>query len=204
LSSGSDIVFRLRQEINIIISNKIHLTIAWLSGHSGVPGNHAVNLLAKLALPHTAVEVVIKPTVPEYFASINQYIDVKWQTIYNSSTHGLHYKIVQPSISRTCKFTYDRGRGLERITARLRLGKCLLNNYLYKLKLHPSGLCDVCGSAETIEHYLIDCVNQTTLRCLLASICNHANTRLTLHTILNNHECLKQIYVYIVSTGRRL
>jgi len=146
--SGSDIVFRLRQEINIIISNKIHLTIAWLPGHSGVPGNHAVDLLAKLALSHTTVEVVIKPTVPEYFARINHYIDAKWQTIYNSSSHGLHYKMVQPSISRTCKFTYDRVRGLERITTRLRFGKCLLNNYLYKLKLHPSGLCDVCGSAK--------------------------------------------------------
>jgi len=117
--------------------------------------------------------------------------------------------LYRPTIPVTTRGTTIAFKWRERIITRLRLGKCRLNNYLYNLKLHPSGLCDVCGSIETVEHYLLDCVNQTTLRCLLSSICRptEANLGLSLHcphTILNNHDCLKQIYAYIVSTCRRL
>ncbi len=44
---------------------------------------------------------------------------------------------------------------------RLRIGHSGLNNSLFTIGKHQSGLCDTCSEAETIEHVLLHCAVYT-------------------------------------------
>ena len=39
-----------------------------------------------------------------------------------------------------------------------------------KIGLHPSGLCDVCGYEETVEHFLFDCAKHNELTIKLKQL----------------------------------
>ncbi len=41
--------------------------------------------------------------------------------------------------------------------SRMRIGHCLLNQYLHRMGKHETGKCDKCGHAESIERVLIVC-----------------------------------------------
>jgi len=83
-------------------------------------------------------------------------IDTEWQLLYTISKTGQEYKKLEPNVNRTIKINI-RNRRKEILITRLRLGKCSLNAYLYKMKKHPTGNCDICNIPETVEHFLLHC-----------------------------------------------
>jgi len=87
---------------------------------------------------------------------------------------------------------------------RFRLGKCLLNYYLYKLKLHRSGHCTTCNVDETILHYIFECPKQTNLQFTLPRLCTSLNIPCLQNTVFNNINCQHKIYATVVASGRRL
>jgi len=161
--------------------------------------------LAKQALTHTAVDFNLQKTTSDYLYVISNYTRNKWQGEWDANTTtSLHYKEVQPSVSKKCKFTYDGGRDLERCITRLRLGKCLLNHYLHVFNIHPTGLCATCAVPETVVHYLLSCADQVSLCTDLQNICMAQQLIFNLHTILNNFKCQLMIFEYISKQGRKI
>jgi hypothetical protein len=68
----------------------------------------------------------------------------------------------------------DANRRKETIITRLRLGKCLLNMYLFRIGRHNTGLCDICLQPETVQHFLLECKGskifyQTTVKTIQAA-----------------------------------
>ena len=59
-------------------------------------------------------------------------------------------------MNTSLKFT-DLNRKKEVQMSRLRLGKVNLNERLYLMKKHDSGLCNSCNVTENIDHLLLTC-----------------------------------------------
>lgn len=87
---------------------------------------------------------------------------------------------------------YELPRRHETIINRLKLGRCQLNYYLFKMKRHSTGLCASCGKNETIQHYLMECSNSA-LVVLIDSECQKQKIKRDIGTILNNTTILKVI-----------
>jgi len=111
-----------RQRIHELVSDlNIDFIIAWVLGHANIPGNTQADLLAKNALSHGEINIVIRPSTTEHLTKINLYTLSKWQALCTASNIGKYYRDVQPVVSLTCKFTYDRGTHRETTITKLRL-----------------------------------------------------------------------------------
>ena len=117
-------------------------------------------VLAKEGAEKRSIEIDPETALKDIQFKIDTLIDSEWQLLYNKSTTGQEYKKLEPTVSRTIKINL-KNRRKEILITRLRLGKCRLNAYLYKLKKHPTGNCDICNQPETVEHFLLHCQHQT-------------------------------------------
>ena len=93
---------------------------------------------------------------------------------------------------------------LETIIYRLRTGHNRLNMHLYKIALHNSGLCDFCGEAETVKHYLLDCLKYQQFQQNLTDFAVKNNIKLTIEFILKNGDFFPIIYDYVLKTKREI
>ena len=104
--------------------------------------------------PNTEYELSI--SVNEARNLAEEYTQECFQTWWDQQTSK--YKIVQPKVTKKPFFTTDL-RSQDVVMTRLLLGRCRLNDQLYKLGLHSSGLCDRCAVPETVEHFLLGCTS---------------------------------------------
>jgi len=140
-----------------IIKNKI--TIVWIPGHSEISGNDVADQLAKMALQHPNIDVLVNKELSDYMQEIKIFIKDKWQDIYSIDTTAKHYKELEPMVSFKSKFSYKLSRKQEVRISRLRLGCAKVNKTLHIMKLHPDGQCNNCNQQETISHFLLECNN---------------------------------------------
>jgi len=145
-----------------LAEQEIKIKIIWIPSHVGIEGNDMADKLAKAAVMKSQTDLNLPYSSSENNAEIDKYINQKWQEVYNSIQTGSHYKLIEPNISRGIKYT-NTNRWKEVIITRLRLGKCLLNHYKHKIKLHSTGLCDQCNCPETITHFLLECPHSNVL-----------------------------------------
>ena len=102
---------------------------------------------------------------------------------------------MQPTVSLKVKFECVN-RSKEVCITRLRLGHCPLNKYLFNIKRHSTGLCDVCGVEETVEHHLLFC-NQYSIRDTVLILCRKEGIPFDIASILNSSGVLDIIYQHI-------
>jgi len=118
-----------------------------------------------------------------------------WQAYYNNLNNIKHYKSIEPTVSFQIKF-FSKNKIKERLITRLRLGTAFTNRYLYKIKKHPSGHCDLCPqTTETISHFLLHCPHYS----ISESIVNP-----TLSTILSDPVQSDIIFNNIKKTNRKI
>jgi ribonuclease HI len=180
------------------LSIKSPIVLVWIPGHVQVPGNETADLLAKNALCNN-IELNIRYKSTDVNNLINKYIINKWQIDFNETKTGSFYRNIEPVVSTKVKFTH-LNRRQERVLTRLRLGKCSLNYYLYKIRKHPTGLCDTCGVEETVEHFLISC-SASGIGSRVLELCAGLATPRELGAVLSNRQILEEIYPLI---ARRL
>ena len=109
-------------------------------------------------------------TIKEAKMKILKYIDSTWQKQWDESTKGTDYRKIEPFVSRKLRLTHMNRRN-ETIATRLRLGKCNLNFYLNIIGKHATGNCPTCNVPETIEHFILQCSNNTELLTELKQQC---------------------------------
>ena len=139
-----------------LAQHHIDVNIMWIPSHTGLQGNETADRLARRAAEKNNIDITIPATRREIVDKIISHIDAEWQTVYNRSTTGHAYKLLEPTVSRKVKFIVTN-RHKDTTITRLRLGKCCLNSYLHKIDRHPTGLCHHCNIPETIEHFLLYC-----------------------------------------------
>ena len=130
---------------------------------------------------------------------VDAYIKKRWQEEWNAGKTGRHLHSIQPEVEDKQQRHFS-SRSAEVQTHRLRLGRCLLNSYLHQMGKHDTGNCSLCGSPETIGHFIMECPAKgisTTLR----KMCQDRGMQFDLHTLLSNPSIAIQIHR---PTDRRL
>jgi hypothetical protein len=138
----------------------------WVPSHCGVYGNEGADLCAKNATKLKVIDIPIKLNIFEIKAKLKKDMVEKWQNDWITLSNRTVISQVKPKISlrhNSC----DLGRHGEVIIHRLRVGKCSLNYYLYKMGKHPDGRCDVCLVSETINHVILLCGKYNSQRKIL-------------------------------------
>jgi ribonuclease HI len=188
-STATDII----DVVNDMYAQETEVTLLWLPGHVGIQGNEVADRLAKLASSsHTPMFLDVYKTQTDINKYIAEIIEKEWQSNYNNSPAGKHYKQLEPIVSNKIKFT-SSNRHKETTITRLRLGKCRLNYYLHKINKHPTGLCDFCNQPETIQHFILECPHYNILRSAAISDIRDA---------FSSKNCVDQIYTNILRLHR--
>jgi ribonuclease HI len=190
--------------VNNICGLKVNrnVSIVWIPGHSDINGNDCADRLAREAICHPLVDISISCEASEAQEAIDRYILQRWQTLWNSSATGQFNRSVVSVVSCDSKYN-DNVRARERMISRLRLGKCLLNHYLFRIKSHPTGLCSTCSVPETIEHCLLNCVN-TNIVNLLRAECAKQAVGMDIRTILSCKHLTNCIYTAFTNLKRSI
>ena len=179
------------------------ITLIWVPSHVGIRGNEMADCLAKEATKHPEIEIEIMPEIFDIKRTIRRELLNEWQTRWDSAQESRHYWSLEKKVSNKIKFK-TTNRKKEVIISRLRLGKCRLKQNLKRMNLHETGLCETCGTEETIEHWLLHCKETTQLGMELGNFCKRIQKPTTLQTILNSEICHDIIYKWIQNNPKKL
>ena len=178
--------------IELNSESKNNITLVWIPSHVGLPGNEKADELAKLATQNQTIDINNNISFSESLPAIIDYINAKWQDAYNSATSIEHFRAIEPTVSRSLKFSTE-DRKTETIITRIRLGTCHLPFYLHKFGKHPTGLCETCNKNFNIAHLLMECPNSN-LPSAIKMTCGQYNIPLNFPEIISS-----QIITKIVS-----
>ena len=169
--------------------------MVWIPSHIGIKGNEQADVLAKRATEKIAVDIPFQKDQKVILQEIEAYILKRWQEKYDNISTDSIYKMIEPLVNKHIKATH-KIRAFETFVARIRTETLFLNNYKYKRKLHPTGLCDTCNEPETVSHLILHCKKYTFNR--------NRNNNDKIENILQNETELFEIYEEVKKGKRKL
>ena len=107
----------------------------------------------------------------ERIVRLNEAFNKKWQSNWDAIAEKFpnnHLRKIKATIG-PWPHTLLKNRPLDVILTRFRLGHTRLNKHLYKMKMSNTPNCQKCdvGCAESISHFIMDCVYYTSNRQIL-------------------------------------
>lgn len=194
----------LQQIIEVLsdVNQRSEVVMAWVPSHVGIKGNERADQLAKNATEKLTIDDNVAQEMKEAYSDVSKHIGKHWQKQYDDSNTGSAYRLLEPTTSKKIKYS-NKERDKEVTITRLRLGKCRLNYYLYKIGCHDSGLCDACGEPETIEHLLLHCTKYN-LGDDIKLRCKQINIDATVVNILKHTKLIDFTYELLTQHGIRL
>lgn len=175
------------------------VTLVWVPSHIGIRGNETADRLAKTATDNQSITYDIGFELQEAYRRVDAYIKKRWQEEWNAGKTGRHFHSIQPDVQEKQQRHFS-SRSAEVLAHRLRLGRCLLNSYLYQMGKHDTGNCSLCGSPETIRHFVMECPANR-ISASLRKMCHDRGMQFDLQTLLSNPSIAIQIHRL---TDRRL
>lgn len=175
----------------------------WVPAHLGIQGNEKADKVAKEAIKKEDVEVNIKLSKSEGKGIVWRSVNQQWQQSWDNATKGRHLYEIQRKVG------ISRSRGANRkeqvIISRLRIGHSNLNSTLLIIGKHPTGMCEQCQEAETVEHVLKTCrtFNQERQE-MITQLQNIGRVDNTVKSLLEYGESVegrKWLFVFLKRTG---
>lgn len=179
------------------LHQRIDIQFLWVPSHLGIKGNERADSLAKQAF-NLDNKVSIALELREVYSAIESFERDLWQ--YNwSLLKGTHsYIEIVPNVSYKVKFTCEH-RAKEVMLTRLRFNKTRLNGHLFKMKCHPTGLCDLCFDFVDPKHILFDCVFYQDKQASLVNLMYDANVPISYVSLLSNQYFYQHIFNFLSS-----
>ena len=142
----------------LLLSNNTTLSLQWVPGHAGLPGNEKADLLAKTgaSLPTDAIPCPLPPVIAK--VRYSQYRN--WRR-HISHSH-LNFQVPEVSSEELLLF-----RSIRSELSRLRChGHSLfLSSYLHRISRKENSDCSACGHPlQDLNHLLLDCPASGPLR----------------------------------------
>lgn len=154
------IIHKIREALFRCHELNLNIVLAWIPGHSGIPGNETVDSCAKQAT-QTGSHEYLKIFSHDLCLAPRSHLTVSWSRMWLTSRNlkGKHYADIQPEIpSRPWFFKYRKANKTTISTiCRLRIGHVCTPVFLAKIRVRDHSLCE-CGLVEgDVEHILFSC-----------------------------------------------
>lgn len=134
--------------------SKLHITLCWVPGHCNIPGNEAVDSLARAAASRNSADIEKVP-YQDLRPHIKHSIRKQWQEEWDAVNEN-KLRIIKPNIGSYTTEKHDRYK--EVALCRLRIGHTHAT-HSHLLTNSPAPHCPNCGERLSVIHILIMCKN---------------------------------------------
>ena len=121
--------------------------------------------------------------------------------MWDKELTGRFYHEIQPKVSFKVKFK-DVNRHKEVTLTRLRFGKGLLGDTLYKIGRQNSNLCQFCHVKEDVKHYLCECANYQDLQVEVNDKVLMTGSVPSAKNLLREEKWFNDVWSYVIQTKR--
>ena len=128
---------------------------------------------------------------------------MKWNSRYQESTTGNHFKTIQPSVFRSVD-VQNMSRKYQTILYRLQSGHCNLRAHLHRIEKSDSSNCLNCGTEETVSHFMRHCTIYETERSTIEHVTRQLNGPFDLATLLGDPRIMPHAVEYVLTTSRNV
>ncbi len=186
-------------------------TFCWISAHSDVDLNEAVDVAAKEAAGGISsypgeLPKSLRSSIPHDIAALRQRFNAElkalWKAKWTSSQRYARMTAIDPDFPLRNFLTKMDGkfRVYASILFQIRMNHIPLNAYLFRFKRADSDGCPHCGKRETVHHFINECKSYSRERHTLRVVTGRGGT--SLKTLMSTEKYLAALIEYIVKTKR--
>ena len=179
------------------------VTCVWIPSHIGISGNEYVDRLAKDALSFVRHSFHIPRTYKDLGPFVSKIFLSLWQERWDFGVTGRFFHSIVPEVSLKVSFS-DSNKIKQTALTRLRFGKCLLNDTFHMFRKHPTGYCDFCLYPDSVEHFLLQCIDFQDHWLRLVECLLKKDLQVSAVNLLKNECFYNDIWEYVQLTGKVL
>jgi hypothetical protein len=184
------------------------ITIQWIQGHSGIPGNDIVDLVAKWSAASPVLPIVTPAkTAESYIQDVVQQIAKKWKLKFENLAPSPRPSHRYVTTKLPTQFHIDRLYDSTRLPSqntthtRLRTDTFNLNYYLHKISRADTPKCQCGFNNEIMAHFFLYCpmyrAQRRVLHNNITKIAGRSASPLNLDILLDQPKCTSSNLAFV-------
>jgi ribonuclease HI len=225
-ASGLQILGRILQNIEDLLPT-LKVTIRWIPGHEGIPGNEAVDRAAKnaaekgrdginarlrigdlpaadQALPGPAYHPETRRLAAAMKVKIRRGAKIQWEKQWsaNSTTAAPTRQLVKTPGKSTLEVYNGLHKAWSSVMVQMRTGRIGLSGFLAKIGIRDSNRCDCDEGIQTPQHILLECDHHVEIRGeMLRKIGKKVSNCLDYATLVSEPKVARYVSDFMLKTG---
>jgi hypothetical protein len=191
---------------------EMRMTIRWVPGHEGVPGNEEADRTAKQAIeegssPEKELPAPLRKGLPRGRAAmqraIQETLKARAEKVWQQSPRYGRMKGIDESMpsKKFAKLAAELPRKKASLLIQLRSGHVPLQAHLHRITRADSPTCQGCGARkETVHHFLMVCPKYMAQRQQMAA--EGGRGTLVMARLLSSSKLTRHLFDYIARTKR--